>query len=224
MRLNQYVAHSSGLSRRAADAAITAGRVMVDGTVASLGMTVQPTAVVELDGKRLTAPHYQAILLHKPVGYVTSRRQQGSAPTIYELLPTALHALKPAGRLDRDSSGLLVLTNDGALAQILQHPSRGKWKRYEVALNRPLTETDRAQLERGVTLEDGSSQLEVKPLGKRTLVVRLQEGRNRQIRRSFAALDYRVVRLHRTDLGSIGLGKLAPGKWQPLEIPAEMTA
>jgi 23S rRNA pseudouridine2605 synthase len=224
MRINQYLAHRSGLSRRAADTAVLAGRVTVNGVAAALGTTINPSDEVRLDGALLAEPRYQTVVFHKPVGYITSRRQQGKAPTIYALLPPELHQLKPVGRLDRDSSGLLVLTNDGSLAQALQHPSRGKWKRYEVELDRALEEKHRAQLEKGVMLEDGPSRLQIRPVSGRTLEVRLQEGRNRQIRRSFAALSYRVVRLHRTDLGSISLGQLAVGSWEVLEITPESVA
>lgn len=219
MRINQYLAHSSGLSRRQADTAITAGRVQINGVVAQLGARVAADDLVELDGKPAHAPDYQTIVFHKPVGYVTSRRQQGATPTIYALLPDSLAELKPIGRLDRDSSGLLVLTNDGALAQRLQHPSHGKRKRYEVELDRPLTATDRQQLQQGVELSDGISKLDIRPQPN-YLEVWLGEGRNRQIRRSFTACGYRVTRLHRTTMGEIELGALAAGKWRQLETPA----
>ena len=153
MRLNRFVAAASGLSRRAADAAIAAGRVQLAGQPASLGQIVEANASVELDGQPLQLPathHY--ILLHKPAGYVTSRRRQGSDPTIYELLPADFAALRPVGRLDRDSSGLLLLSDDGDFIQRHTHPSFGKDKQYEIDLDRPLAPADRRQLEAGVDL------------------------------------------------------------------------
>ena len=218
MRINQYIAHASGLSRRQADAAIAEGRVRLNNAVAPLGATVAPDDAVELDGVALNAPIYQTIALHKPPGYVTSRRKQGTTPTIYALLPVGLHVLKPVGRLDRDSSGLLLLTNDGELAQQLQHPSRGHRKRYEVQLDRRLQPDDAKQLQQGVKLDDGLSRLAVEQRHG-YIEVWLEEGRNRQIRRSFAALGYRVTRLHRTNVGDLVLGDLASGQWQPVTPP-----
>jgi 23S rRNA pseudouridine2605 synthase len=220
MRINQYVAHASGCSRRRADSLISEQRVRLNGAVAAIGAEVGANDRVTLDGQALALPTYQTIALHKPVGYVTSRRQQGSTPTIYELLPAEFHALKPVGRLDKDSSGLLLLTNDGELAQRLQHPTSGKWKRYKVELDRSLGADDRTKLTAGVTLKDGPSRLQLEGRGKQW-TVKLQEGRNRQIRRSFAALGYRVVGLHRTDFGSLGLGKLPASQWRSL-TPEEL--
>lgn len=203
------------MSRRAADMAVAAGRVALNGTVAVAGAGVTEGDTVQLDNVRLQLPVYRTIMLHKPVGYVTSRRQQGTAPTVYELLPDKLHDLKPVGRLDKDSSGLLLLTNNGRLAQELQHPSRGKWKRYSVELDRPLEGADRRRLTAGIKLKDGISRLRLSG-GGRSLIVQLQEGRNRQIRRSFAAAGYSVKKLHRTTFGRVLLGDLAAGKWREL--------
>ncbi len=216
MRINRYIAAATGMSRRAADIVIGAGRVSINGKVAALGDTTNPKDRVILDGQLLSQPPSQTILFHKPAGYITSRRQQGETPTIYRLLPPELFRLKPIGRLDRNSSGLLLLTDDGDLAQLLQHPSKGKWKRYEVDLNRKLTPADHQRLEQGVELEDGISQLHLEQRGS-LLIVKLQEGRNRQIRRSFAALGYDVVALHRTHFGAYSLGSLAQGKWTVAE-------
>jgi pseudouridine synthase len=151
-------------------------------------------------------------MLHKPVGYVCSRDGQGSK-TIYDLLPTKLHQLKPVGRLDKDSSGLLLLTNDGELANRLTHPSFEKEKVYEISLDKPLARPDRAQIEQGVLLEDGLSKLQVKPLGNEHWQVTMREGRNRQIRRTFSALGYRLQALHRTQFGTYRLGRIAPGEY-----------
>ena len=138
MRINKFIAQATGLSRRAADTAIGEGRVLVNGQKPSAGQDVSTNDAVLMDGKRITAPNQaQTIILNKPVGYVVSRDGQGSQ-TIYDLLPPELHQLKPVGRLDKDSSGLLLLTNDGQLAQELTHPRYQKTKIYEIRLDKPL--------------------------------------------------------------------------------------
>lgn len=125
MRINKFIALASGISRRAADQAIEEGRVQINGTSATAGYDTQPDDVVCLDHQPLQLKQLRTIVLNKPAGYVTSREGQGSK-TIYDLLPPSLHHLKAVGRLDKDSSGLLLLTNDGTLAQQLTHPSYQK--------------------------------------------------------------------------------------------------
>jgi 23S rRNA pseudouridine2605 synthase len=216
MRLNRYVAASTGISRRAADEAISDGRVFVNGITATLGQVVEDNDKVQLDGSILKPLPQRAIILNKPVGYVSSSVQQDSSPTIYDLLPSELHHLKPVGRLDKDSSGLMVLTNQGTLAQLLGHPSAGKWKRYIIKLDKNLGADDMVQLQKGVELDDGISRLDISKTG-RDYAVKLQEGRNRQIRRSFEALGYRVLTLHRTAIGKISLGELPEGQWNEID-------
>lgn len=217
MRLNRYVAAATGRSRRAADELIAAGQVTINDKLASIGQSVTDDDIVCMDGQRIQPLAARAVIFNKPAGYVTSRRQQGQWPTIYELLPADMGYLKPVGRLDAESSGLLVLTNDGDLALRLAHPSNGKLKRYVVELDQKLRAADQAKLRRGVELKDGLSQLEVEPRGK-VLLVSLGEGRNRQIRRSFGALGYRVERLHRVEMGDLALDDLAAGKWRELPL------
>lgn len=214
MRINKFVALASGLSRRVADAAITEGRVLVDGKQASPGQDISGQRVT-LDGRPLQiAAARQTIILNKPAGYVVSRNGQGSK-TIYDLLPHALHHLKPIGRLDKDSSGLLLLTNDGNLAHELTHPRFAKQKMYEVQLDSPLAPLHRQMIsEYGVQLEDGLSKFVVERLQDNDDLhwrVIMREGRNRQIRRTFAALGYEVKRLHRTQFGAYRLTTIKPG-------------
>jgi pseudouridine synthase len=207
------------MSRRAADEAIVAGRTSVNGRLAQVGESVTDSDVIALDGQNLVLPSARTIVLNKPVGYVCSRSGQG-APTIYELLPSELTPLKSVGRLDKDSSGLIVLTNDGKLAQVLAHPGGGKTKTYQVRLSRPLRSTDRLRLEAGVDLEDGPSRLKIEG-GEQPLTVSLNEGRNRQIRRTFATLGYDVIGLHRIMFGRFKLENLAAGQYrdaQPEEL------
>lgn len=203
------------MSRRAADAAISEGRVRLNDTTPDPGVTVSPSDVVTLDGATLAKPDtaFTTIMLNKPVGYVCSRNGQGN-PTIYDILPPDLHHLKPVGRLDKNSSGLLLLTDDGALAHRLTHPSFVKTKVYKIALNNPLTAAHEAQAQRGVTLDDGVSKLELIALNetdRHNWRVTMTEGRNRQIRRTFDALGYHVVKLHRTHFGPYTLANLHPG-------------
>ena len=212
MRINKFVALASALSRRSADRAIADGRVQLNGASIKLGQEVGTNDFVTLDGTTLNAPETSTtIILNKPVGYVVSRDGQGS-PTIYDLLPPEFHNLKPIGRLDKDSSGLLLLTNNGELANQLTHPKFAKEKVYEIELDKSLTPTDKTKIENGVELEDGSSKLQLSGEGE-TWVVTMAEGRNRQIRRTFRVLGYRIVKLHRTQFGQYSLKELSSGKF-----------
>ena len=216
-RLNTTIASRLGVSRRHADKLIAEGLVSVNGSAANLGVRVSESDSIVVSGKALPAEKPSVtILLHKPVGFVSSRTQQGSAPTIYSLLPPKFHELKPAGRLDKDSSGLMLLSSDGQLIYRLTHPSLEKVKRYQVTLDKPLSEHNKALIEHGVQLDDGVSKLHLK--GRDTQwEISMHEGRNRQIRRTFAAIDIHVIRLHRTHLGDYKLDpNLAPGKWTVL--------
>lgn len=215
MRLNVFIAQGTGLSRRAADAAIAEGRVHINGFLTTPGQQVAEADKVTLDNRAITpAVKTTTIMLNKPYGYVCSRDGQGSK-TIYELLPTELHQLKPVGRLDKDSTGLLLLTNDGKLANELTHPRYQKTKIYEVMLHKPLVPHDKQSIIKGVMLDDGVSHLDLTGNANKW-TVSMQEGRNRQIRRTFTALDYGVKRLHRTHFGSYQLGSLTDGKYQEL--------
>ncbi len=227
MRINKFIASATGLSRRVADKAVEQGNVLVNGIPAHPGQEVTENDDVLLNNKKIAiVGRSLTIMLNKPIGYVVSRNGQGSR-TIYDLLPPELHHLKPVGRLDKDSSGLLLLTNDGQLAQRLTHPKYQKIKIYEVELNRPLTQEDKLKIEQGVMLEDGPSSLQLtvdstQPKAKTTnrilsavnYRVAMVEGRNRQIRRTFAALGYTVTKLHRTQFGNYGLHDLAPGNYR----------
>ena len=214
-RLNKFLAYHLGVSRREADDLISAGKVTIDGTTAVLGSRVDESSHVTVSGADVTKKTaYTYLVLNKPVGYVCSRRRQGDNPTIYELLPEGLHNLKPVGRLDKDSSGLLVLTDDGDYAHQMTHPKFRKTKVYEVALDHELTPLHQQMIsDYGVTLEDGVSTFLVTGIDQGYQVT-MQEGRNRQIRRTFAALGYEVTSLHRTQFGPLALGELASGSYE----------
>jgi 23S rRNA pseudouridine2605 synthase len=218
MRLNKFLALATGMSRRAADQAISQNRVMVNDALPSAGQQVTGQDRVTLDGTQVEPPvETVAIILNKPPGYVCSRDGQGSR-TVYELLPPELHALKTVGRLDKDSSGLLLLTNDGQLAHQLTHPSFQKTKSYTVELKEPLQPLHRQMIsDYGVILEDGPSKLQLERAGGNDFVwqVAMREGRNRQIRRTFESLGYAVKRLHRTKFGHYSLeADLAEGRFK----------
>ncbi len=214
MRLNVFIAQRTNLSRRAADQAISAGRVTINGQPATVGQSVTATDEVTLDGRQLTAPtDLTTIMLNKPVGYVCSRAGQGSQ-TIYDLLPAKLHRLNPVGRLDKDSSGLLLLTNDGQLANQLTHPRYQKTKVYEVGLNKPLEPLHQQMIsDHGIQLDDGPSQLSLESLDdtRNNWQITMKEGRNRQIRRTFAALGYGIIELNRTAFGNYNLYNIQSG-------------
>lgn len=218
MRLNQYVASCTRLSRRSADLAIEEGRVRVGDSPGRIGQLIDDEAKVFLDEELLVPPAIKRyVLYHKPAGAVVSRVRQGEAPTIYELLGEAYIALNPVGRLDKDSSGLLVLSDDGAFIQRASHPSYGKLKVYELVLDRPVTARDLGFLRAGVLLEDGPSLVSVMASDGPRLTLGLTEGRNRQLRRTASALGYSVVRLHRIAFGALELGTLPIGETVVLE-------
>ena len=218
MRLNKFVALSLGVSRRKADELIEQGEILVNGDRAVLGQQISQSDSVLYNSQELHIQPKKLILLHKPVGYLCSRASQGGIPTIYELLPTSLHHLKPVGRLDKDSSGLILLTNDGDFAHQMTHPSFYKMKRYLVTLDQPLQPLHRQMInDFGVQLPDGPSRLTLERQhdgDDRRWIVQMNEGRNRQIRRTFAALGYTVKKLHRTDFGNYSLGGMKRGEFQ----------
>ena len=214
-RLNKFLAERLGISRHEADEIISDGKVTVDGKIAQLGVKIDKNNKVCYNNKIVPQQaEYLYIMFHKPVGYVCSRRAQGSAPTLYELLPQKYQHLKTVGRLDKDSSGLILLTNDGDFAFQMTHPKFRKTKVYEVELNRALEPLHQQMIsDYGVMLDDGPSQFKVIKDEQNRYIVTLTEGRNRQIRRTFAALGYKVTKLHRTHFGKYELGNLAPEKY-----------
>lgn len=223
MRLNKFIAHATGISRREADELIRTGNVVVNGKAADLGCDVDPnddTVTVNNQLVKLPTEH-TTIMLNKPVGYVCSRNAQAKGvKTIYELLPDQYKALKTVGRLDKDSTGLILLTDDGDLAHQLTHPSFAKTKEYIVELDHALAPLHQQMIsDFGINLDDGPSQLLLERLNdERTKFnITMHEGRNRQIRRTFAALGYQVKSLHRTTFGPYTLGDLASGKWSALQ-------
>jgi len=223
LRLNKYLALRLGISRREADNLIDQQKVTVNDKKATLGARFSEGDKIIIDGKELSGKTaYEYIALHKPSGYVCSRKQQGDNPTIYELLPASYHHLKTVGRLDRDSSGLILLTNDGDFAYNMTHPSFFKVKIYNVRLENNLAPLHQQMInDYGVNLEDGPSKLQLERMNntdRKSWIVTMHEGRNRQIRRTFGSLGYTVAKLHRTNFGNYSLGDIPAGKFEIINI------
>lgn len=213
MRLNQYIASISGYSRRKADSLIANGEVTVNGDKAFVGQQIVENDRIAINGQLLNEVKKLYLVLNKPVGYVCSREGQGSQ-TIYELLPKEFHSLKYAGRLDKQSSGLLLLTNDGQYLNLLTHPNHQKLKIYEVKLNKNLSKEDCRKIsDEGVELDDGPSKFKIK-VHHNLVIAFLYEGRKRQIRRTFRQLGYEVIDLKRTSFGPYKLGDLQSGNYK----------
>lgn len=223
-RLNKFLALQLGISRREADILIETGAVTINGEPIILGARVSEGDAVAVAGKPIAqkAAPYVYLAFHKPVGYVCSRRAQGGNPTIYDLIPAEYHALKPVGRLDCNSSGLLLLTNDGDFAYRMTHPKFAKTKVYKATLNHDLAPLHQQMIsDYGIELDDGPSQLTLARLKEGNSTewqVTMSEGRNRQIRRTFLALGYTVKKLHRVQFGNYSLGDMKPGTLEIVDI------
>ena len=224
IRLNKFLAERLGLSRREADDLISSKKAKINGKIAEIGAKISPEDEIVVSGHIVPFEvKYTYLALNKPKNYVCSRKKQDNSPTIYELLPKKYASLKTVGRLDKDSSGLILLTNDGDFAFKMTHPKFTKTKVYEVELDRNLAPLHQQMIsDFGVNLNDGISKLGLLNLSKspehrKNWQVTMQEGRNRQIRRTFAALGYTVVSLHRTGFGPYALNNLPPGEFLILQ-------
>lgn len=216
MRINQFLAKNTQLSRRSADQAVNDLRVMINGRPATNGDQVGSTDIIFLDGKKINHASQKnlTIMINKPEGYVCSRKGQGNK-TIYDILPENYKTLNTVGRLDKNSSGLLLLTNDGELAHQLTHPSFKKIKIYHIELDQPLAPLHQQMIsDFGVQLDDGPSKLNLEKTdnNRKKFTVSMHEGRNRQIRRTFESLGYKVTKLHRTHFGTYDLKDLKSGQ------------
>jgi 23S rRNA pseudouridine2605 synthase len=218
MRLNRYLAAAGVGSRRQCDELIVAGRVTINGRVCT-NFSAQPTErdYVKVDGKLVHLERSLTIALHKPAGFVSTRRDPHARNTIFDLLPPKFLRLFNIGRLDTQSEGLLLLTNDGDLAQQLTHPRFKIEKEYEVTLDRQWDAGLAPKLLRGIFLDGQRAQVtRLHPIGPTRLRVTLRQGINQQIRRMFYAVDYEVKRLVRVRIGKLRLGDLPRGHWRPL--------
>lgn len=216
MRLNAYLARAGVASRRGADELIKAGRVTVNGEPGQLNTFVAAADVVEVDGRRVEKERLAYVLLHKPAAVVTTARDPQGRPTVVSLVSHGARVV-PVGRLDVDTTGALLLTNDGPLAHRLAHPRYGVEKVYEVETWKEPNDEALRRLVEGVELEDGpTSPARVRRLGPARFELILHEGRNRQVRRMAEAVGHRVRRLHRSGYAGLTLEGLAPGQWREL--------
>jgi 23S rRNA pseudouridine2605 synthase len=218
MRLNRYLALCGLGSRRACEEVILGGGVRINGRpVRELATVVNPDDTVVARGRVVRPAQSRYLVLHKPSGCLSSRQSQGGKSTVYDLIPRDAANLPHVGRLDAESEGLLLLSNDGALAQAITHPSRHVEKEYEVILDRTFDAQLVPKLLKGIYMEEGRAKAaHVHIEGGNKLRVVLTQGINRQIRRMFAALGYKVKRLTRTRLGPLKLGRLPRGAWREL--------
>lgn len=218
IRLNKFLAERLGISRREADDAIAAGKVTVDAKKAELGarIDIDKNPNVCYNGRMVPLQAgYLYVALNKPRGVVCSKKSQDGGKTVYDLLPNKYRELKTVGRLDKDSSGLILLTNDGDFAFRMTHPKFVKTKVYEVKLERALEPLHQQMIaDFGVQIGDGMSKLGLERLDdtRRLWRIIMHEGRNRQIRRTFGALGYTVVELKRLSFGSYMLDGLREGE------------
>ena len=212
VRLGKYLAHAGVASRRAAEELITAGRVRVGGEIVTdPARDVNEGSGVEVDGASVAPEAREVWAVNKPAGVVSTAREPGRRPAITELVDSE-QRLYPVGRLDADTTGLILLTNDGELANRLTHPRYGVPKTYRVRLARPPSDRDLERLRGGVRLEDGTtSAAQIQKLGERELEVTISEGRKRQVRRMAEAVGNEVEALTRIRIGSLELGGLRRG-------------
>jgi len=212
MRLAKFLAHGGVASRRGAEEIVAAGRVKVEGEVVTdPARDVGEGDDVRLDGEPVEVEPREVWAVNKPAGVVSTAREPGSRPTVVELIDSGAR-LYPVGRLDADSTGLLLLTNDGELANRLTHPRYEVPKTYVVQLRRPPSEADLRRLAAGVELDDGpTAPAEVRRHGEREVEIVLREGRNRQVRRMAEAVGNEVTALRRVRFGPVALGGLAEG-------------
>ncbi len=226
-RIQKVLADQGICSRREAERLIAAGKVKVNGHPVGLGDKMDPDYdKVSIDGKNVRIVRkrqYTYIMLHKPRGYLTTRSDDRGRKTVMDLVADVPAMLRPVGRLDKDSEGLLLMTDDGAFINLLTHPSGGVGKLYRVTVNPRATEEQVVQMASGVVLDDG---VRTQPCvihvvtdepGRTVLEITLHEGRNRQIRRMCSAVGLQVVRLKRSAEGPVKLGMLQPGEYRELK-------
>lgn len=222
MRLQKFFSEAGVLSRRAAEAEIAAGKVKVNGAVAQIGDLIDPEVdIVEYKGKRILPRRenekHRYVMLNKPRGYVTTMQDEKGRPTVANLTASVGARVYPVGRLDMDSEGLLLLTDDGEFANQLTHPRHRIPKIYHVTLSRVLTKKEMEALRAPMELDGYRLQpVTVKKLAPDTVQMNLYEGRNRQIRRMCEVVGLKVIRLQRIAIGDLGLGDLPLGKWREL--------
>jgi 23S rRNA pseudouridine2605 synthase len=212
MRLARYLAHCGVASRRASEKIVAAGRVKVGGElVTDPAREVDEASEVSVDGRRVSPEAHEVWAVNKPAGVTSTAREPGHRPAVVELVDSPAR-LYPVGRLDADSSGLILLTNNGELANRLTHPRYGVPRTYRVRLRRRASDRDLRRLREGVELDDGpTASARVRRLGPREIEITIREGRNRQVRRMAEAVGNQVDELTRVGFGPVRLGRLREG-------------
>lgn len=222
IRLNKYIASSGMCSRRKAEELILSGTVMINGRfVTDLSYTVAPKDKVFVNNKLIHPIKLEYYRFYKPAGYITTSDDEKGRKTIYDILPENMHKLKPAGRLDRESTGLLILTNDGELINKLTHPRAKVPKLYRVSINGKITQNDIDCMTNGIEIEDGKkayAQVKILELDNShtTMEILLYQGMNRQIRKMFEFLGYEVQSLKRIQHATLNLEGLKRGEYKPI--------
>jgi 23S rRNA pseudouridine2605 synthase len=215
-RLNQFLASAGLGSRRAVETLIRDGRVTVNGRPGELGDRVDESDRVEVDGRPVGVEQPVYLLLHKPAGVITTAADTHGRQTVLDLVEPGVRVF-PVGRLDRDTTGALLLTNDGQLANALMHPSGGVPKTYQARVAGAVGEAELRALEQGVQLEDGlTAPATARTVGPSVVELTIHEGRNRQVRRMLEAVGHPVIALHRSFYAGIGVEDLGPGAWRAL--------
>lgn len=233
IRIQKILADSGFCSRRKAEALIQQGRVQKNGRPVKLGDKASPKDLLSVDGQKVVVPrkkNFRYLMLNKPRGYVTTVSDELDRRCVMDLLDDVEERVYPVGRLDRNSEGLLLLTNDGRFANDIMHPSKHVAKTYRVTVRPSVDEKQLTQLSAGVVLDDGKKTLPANVVvltnepGRRVVLqITIREGRNRQIRRMCEAVGLEVARLRRTSIGPVRLGMLKPGTWRDL-TPEELRA
>jgi len=223
LRLNVFVARATGLSRRKADRAVIDGRVTVNGEmVTEPARRVSKNVSVSLDGEKIAIDRdYTWILMNKPRGYITSRADENGRPTVMEILPDKFGRLFPVGRLDIDTTGVLLFTDDGQTTQKLLHPKYGVPRKYRVEISGKLTEEEKEVASRGVIIDGrraipGELELVGRSRTGEIYEIEFSEGRYHEVKKFFAMLGHEVTRLERVSFAGITIGKLNPGEWRTL--------
>lgn len=222
MRLLVFLSHSGVCSRRAAFDLVRSGKVKVNNSLVSEpSFSVDPAKDdIFVNNKKISLKEKEYILFNKPIGVITTRKDRFAEHTVYDYLPGSLHHLFSVGRLDQDSEGLLIFTNDGELSFRLMHPKFLVNKEYEVSLDQGLRPADKLSLERGIIIDSkrtSPAQIIIIKPDRKCLRIIIHEGKKRQIRRMFLKLGYQVILLKRIAYGPLKLGNLASGKWRKLE-------
>lgn len=222
-RINKFIASCTEVSRREADELIKQGKIKLNGQIVlEPGISVSEKDKVELNGKILTKQKFEYYLFHKPAGYITTKSDEKSRKTIYDILPEKFKFFNPAGRLDKASSGLLILTNDGELLQKLTHPKIQVSKVYKVTVKGKLSDGDFYKLANGIEIEKGQiAYAEAELLdfdkGTSTLKITLYQGYNRQIRKMMSLINKEVLALKRVSHGTLSIAGLEKGKFREIK-------